>query len=1307
MKRPTLIIALVVLIVLVTLGGAFAWLAGTTSGLRFLAARALPYLPVTLDTAAIEGRLVGPLSLGTIELATPELSGTIASVDLDWRPAALLRRTLHIESLDIIEPRLLLDLSAAPPDDPPPDDPAPFSLPIKVILDHLALVDGELRSADEVILGELQLQLAGEAVGQRLALHHLALDSNQGALSGHAHISLEEGDAWDIDLAWQLALAGDTVAGHTRIRGPVAELDVAQDLSAPLAARLEGVVRGLPDAPAWDLALALEPLPPQPALWPEAVDGLAAELRVTGELADSRLAGHFELPAQVVGRIDLEAHFGWLEDVLLLRRLELGLQNGARLNADGRFEPGDEPAAEFTLDGVDLGWPLGETVHQVEVPRFTLRGSGAGDQWTVTAAARAQQGELPELDIDSTLHWADARLTVERLEITSPDDTIHVTAQGSLDTADDRLDYQVSADARFELPDYPPLNAALTAAGDAQGLRVETLTAELLDGTIEGSGRIAWNGDEAADFNLEFADLDPAALAPDWPGRLAGELDLRGLPTAPGGLELALHSLRGEVRSLPVDGAASLNISDGVYLLRELTLALGDASLRANGRLDPDAVQLDAALEVPALDGFDPAARGELSATARIDGPRSEPRVELVANGARLRWQDTRARRVRIESLVDLSGAEPSNVVAELDGFALTPGPRMQVRLAADGVPGDHGMQLEVVRRSPAQQFNIALRGALADQRWEGQVTELSMADEEQPVWALQSPAELGADTTAVTLRNACMDGTFGLLCVDADWQREGPWRGSATLAELDLGPLSNWFSAGLVASGVVTGEVEVEADEDMFRRLSGGLELTAGDLRVVGEDVAGEDSRPLLSWDGGQIDLDGDENEARLSLNLELLDGDLLDGRLAVGWNAADPPLDGQFEAELGRLDLITELVPDLAELEGRATATASISGTLAAPLMAARFEWQDGTAEIPTLGLRPEDINVVATLVERVLSFTATGRSGDGEFELDGHFDLEADAVEGRATLQGENILLAALPEARITASPDLRFRYTGNRITIGGDVNIPFARITGLGGPGAISTSPDEVIVGPRARAEDEGLRVASSIRVTVGPDVQVRAAGLRGSVEGDIRTVIEPQALPWGRGELRVVDGTFGVFGQRLEIETGRLIYTGGPLENPGLDIRAVRRVDTITAGALVRGTLRTPEISVFSDPPMSNAEVLSYLTLGKGLDELQSGEQQTLNQAANSLAISGGGLIARDLGRRLGLDDVSVTADGDAGTALVLGKHLGGGLYVSYGLGLFDAVNTLRLRYQISQRLSLEATSGEEAAADLFYTFERD
>ena len=1291
------------LLLLATLVGALTWLAGTTGGLRFLAARALPLLPVTLDPAEIEGRLVGPISLGRMEIAAPGLRGEIAGVHLDWRPTALLRRTVHVLELRIAAPRLALESTEAAPDDAAPGDAQPFSLPVTVILDRLVISDGALRSDGEIVVEDLDLELSGQASGRQLALHRLELHSSRGRIVGHAQVSPDPAQPWDVDLDWQLALDETDVAGRTRVEGLPAELTVAQEISAPLVARIDGVVRGLPDAPAWAMDVIIEPLPSNPALWPETLDGLAARLRVEGDIEDSLVAGSFELPAHLAGATTIEAQGGWTNNVARLQRLELTLQDGATLRAGGRFEPGDEHVAEFTLSGEGLGWPLDGSGREIDLPRVELRGSGAGDRWDLVAQAQARRDGLPELALDAVLNWAGTLLTLERLDLSSADETISAGASGTLETADGRLDYRIAATADARLPDLPPVTLALAAAGDAQGLRVETLAAQLLDGTVEGAGRIAWTGDQAADFRLEFADLDPAGMLPEWPGRLAGALEISGLPGGADGLDIILRSLRGELRSLPLSGEADLNLGTSVYQLRRARIAVGDASLEASGRLDDTAVSLVAALDVPNLQALDPQARGKLSASATVTGTRAAPRIELEVDGERLRWQANRARAVTVDAMIDMSGEASSQVLAELTNFATAPGPGSNLRLEAQGVPADHRARLEFERPYLDQAFLLALHGGFAERRWLGQLTEIVVTDEGQPVWSLQAPAELGADADAVSLGTACMDGTLGLLCMEGDWNRAGPWRGRAILSQLDLDPLSRRFGRGLLATGVLTGRVEVGADDERFRTLSGELELTAGEIRP-----ADEDDKPLLSWMRGSLVLAGDEETAQAVLSVKLAGTDHLDGRLAVGWNAPDPPLDGSIDAELTQLHLLPSLIPELAELEGKASLLASIGGTLGAPVLEATFELQDGLVDMPTLGLQPNEIQLLATLVEGILAFKATGRSGEGSFETEGNFDLNADGVEGRATLTGEKLLLANFPEARVAASPNLRLHYTGRDITIGGDVVIPFARITGVGGTTAITASPDEVLVGARAPAEREGVRVSSRVRVTVGPDVQIQAAGLRGSVEGNILTVIQPETLPWGRGELRVVDGTFGAFGQRLEIETGRLIYTGGPLENPGLEIRAVRRVDQVTAGALVRGTLQQPQISVYSDPPMPRAEALSYLTLGRSLNDLQSGEQRTVNQAANSLALSGGNVIAQDLGRRLGFDDVSVSADDSGeGASLVVGRYIGGGVYVGYGLGLFDTVNTLRLRFQINQRLSLEATSGEEQAADMFYTFERD
>ena len=177
---------------------------------------------------------------------------------------------------------------------------------------------------------------------------------------------------------------------------------------------------------------------------------------------------------------------------------------------------------------------------------------------------------------------------------------------------------------------------------------------------------------------------------------------------------------------------------------------------------------------------------------------------------------------------------------------------------------------------------------------------------------------------------------------------------------------------------------------------------------------------------------------------------------------------------------------------------------------------------------------------------------------------------------------------------------------------------------------------------------------------------------------------------------------------MRIVRGVLSYDMTPLNEPTLDLvaeREIRRED-ITVAINVRGTLADPFITLSSQPPMSQNEALSYLLTGRSINTLQSGETASIDRAAESLALSGGGLLLGGIGSRVGLDEVTVEQTGEDDTAVVLGKYLSPNLFVSYGISIAEAINTIKLRYTINRNWSLKAEAGLEQSADVEYRIER-
>jgi len=468
------------------------------------------------------------------------------------------------------------------------------------------------------------------------------------------------------------------------------------------------------------------------------------------------------------------------------------------------------------------------------------------------------------------------------------------------------------------------------------------------------------------------------------------------------------------------------------------------------------------------------------------------------------------------------------------------------------------------------------------------------------------------------------------------------------------------------------------------------------------------------VSLGRARFDLKAEPTELRATLAMSVVEGTHVDGEVVA---TRDPkqdfagyPLRGEIRAKSTALTALPLFVPEIDRSSGILDAALAVGGTLGEPRFNGEFHVRDGRFDLYRTNLQLSSVTLDGRFVGDELVFDGSGKTAKGTLGLDGRFTWPDGVMTGQMRLKGDQLMIADTPDFRVIASPDLLFTAGADGFDVTGEVLIPLARITPRDLSTTVSTSPDERIVGTEVGDAGPSTlgRVRSRINVVLGDDVRVDSWGLKARLDGAIAVVTRPDDVVRGDGVIRIVDGEYRAFGQLVTIRRGELRYNMTPLDAPALDLvgdRVIRNED-IVVSINVRGTLDEPFITLSSVPAMPENEALSYLITGRSINTLQSGEAASLDRAAQSLAVSGGGLLLGNLGTRYGIDEVTVEQTGDDDTSVVLGKYLSPKLFVSYGISIAEAINTIKLRYTLNERWALKAEAGLNQSADVEYRIER-
>lgn len=284
---------------------------------------------------------------------------------------------------------------------------------------------------------------------------------------------------------------------------------------------------------------------------------------------------------------------------------------------------------------------------------------------------------------------------------------------------------------------------------------------------------------------------------------------------------------------------------------------------------------------------------------------------------------------------------------------------------------------------------------------------------------------------------------------------------------------------------------------------------------------------------------------------------------------------------------------------LEGKLQGSGNISGQLLAPQINGQLRLDGGELSGSELPISLENLQLQALIAGEQVQLSGDWRSGEqGRGNLRGELTW-AEGLSGDLALQGQRLPVKVEPYAELEVEPDLQLQLRGQRLAVSGKVGVPRGLISVRElPPSTVKVSGDARVVGRETPEAEQGMGVAMDVDVEVGQDkLAFSGFGLTADLRGRVHIGDNLDT----RGELDLVNGRYRAYGQRLTIRRARLLFTG-PIDQPFLDVEAIRRVDTVVAGIRLSGSAEQPSTTVFAEPAMSQEQALSYLVLGRPLGQ---------------------------------------------------------------------------------------------------------
>lgn len=1018
---------------------------------------------------------------------------------------------------------------------------------------------------------------------------------------------------------------------------------------------------------------------------------LAASAEITGQLEQHPLS------------LSVKAG-GPLERIALAITASQGIEGQAAVELTP-FAPAAFASARIALDNIDpAAWQDGAPGAHLNL-RADLgpEGDGVSGSFSVNNARPGplDRQRLPLVSLSGRLAWQGSTFGLDDLQAKLPGSG---QLSGSGQWRNDRLELELAArrlDAGKIVSTLRstalngPISATLNATQQSLKLDLKdprfSLLAEASHAYRQvsvprleisaGQARLAASGELALDQGMAFkgegelSRFDPSQFARVPAARLnarfstQGRLEPRSI--IDGRFELRDSQLAGQ----PLAGRGQLSIDWPRLPKADIELTAGPNHLSAKGAFGRPGDKLLIDIDAPQLAPY--GLEGGISGRFDLAGNVEQLKIAGQLQAAKLGLPGV-GRLSGLSLKADVAGQADSPLRIDLNiaqiGTVEQPALAKMLHLKGEGSNRAHRLRGSVELAGKTQ-LTLAAEGGLSQvagsQTWQGRLLEARLKDDDQARnIRLTAPAALKLGSAGWSFGPARLAGD------PLDWQ-----------ATLQAAADSRQLSASLSAHGSRIGQIDGQLQAGMQGAWSLNTQAPwQGSLKT---DIAD------LGW---LAELIGEQWKSAGRFN----------GELKLAGTPAEPLASGRFRGEKLALRLADQCL-DLANGE--------LAIDLDNNLLRIRQLSFDSLLQALPRPLRLRDPAAMAALTK-----------SPGRLEISGEMRVDRGKGADNAFLDVRLDRLGAfqLPDQWVMLSGDGRLTWQGDTLGAKGKLAVD-AGYWELAPSGAPRLSDDVIIRRPGDASAASKLRPKLDIDIgaDLGRHFLFNGVGLASRLVGDIRLRASGRDLPRATGSIRTREGRFDAYGQQLSIERGILTFQG-LLDNPGLDVRAVRKGLAVEPGVQVSGTVQRPVVKLISDPELPDPEKLSWLVLGHGPEQMGAGDAAVLLSAAGGLLGNDSGNVIQQLKKRFGFDEFGVrqgelggsggrqptsrvagsSVDTTAATGsqiFSVGKRLSTNAILSYEQTLGKAESIVKLTVSLTRQISVIGRAGSDNALDIFYT----